>query len=193
MLKVSQLRKSVKSFFGRIPGGVVGTLDLDQVVSRYVQQDESALQLRGAKRRSGHSEDSATSVLGLVSEAAASIRQREQQATNAVARAHNAAKAVKQQLQSAETRAERAEAVLRQAENELTELTAKVAQAHKDIELLHSYLAAKEAEITATENRAVSAERRGTDAEATIQRIVEAIRREFPAKSGHAPERSRGS
>jgi chromosome segregation ATPase len=163
----------------------VGTLDLDQVVNRLVQKDHSSPRpLPGSKRRLGQSEEGATSVLELVSEAAASIRQREQQATNAVARAHNAAKAVKQQLQSAEARAERAEAVLRQAENELAELTARVAQAHKDIELLQSYIGAKEAELAATENRAVNAEQRGTDSEGSIQRIVEAIRREFSVSGG---------
>lgn len=174
------------------PGVEVGTLDLDQVVKNYLHQDETAHEaLRGAQRRLGQSEDAAGSVLGLVSEAAASIRQREQQAANAVARAHNAAKAVKQQLQGVEARAERAEAVLRQAETELAELSAKVAQAHKDIELLHSYIAAREADLTAVENRAISAEQRGAETWATIQRIVEAIRREFPLNAGFASERGR--
>jgi predicted nucleic acid-binding Zn-ribbon protein len=87
-------------------------------------------------------------------------------------------------LDGAEARADRAESAVRQAQHELTELTARVAQAGRDIALLQSYLAAKEEELAATADRAVDAERRGTDAEAAIQRIVEAIRREFAVPGG---------
>ncbi len=159
----------------------MGALDLDQAIR--------GLSLRGsdvvsppqkAEGARSFGEGVTSSVLGLVSEAAASIRQREQKAANAVARAHHAAKAVRQQLQSAETRADRAETTLRRTQDELAELTARVAQAHKDVELLDSYIAAREAELSAAQNRADRAEKRGAEAEATIRKILEALRREFP-------------
>lgn len=172
-------------------GVALATLDLDQVVNRLVQPDEpNARPTRGAPRRLGGAEEAANSVLALVSEAAASIRQREQQAASAVARAHDAAKAVKEQLRNAEGRADRAETALAQAKAEIAELTATLAQANKDIELLHSYLAAKDAELAASEQRAIAAEQRGGDAEAAIQRIVEAIRREFSVSAGLALEQA---
>jgi chromosome segregation ATPase len=168
----------------------LATLDLDQVVNRLVQLDEPSDASRGSTRRLGGAEEAANSVLALVSEAAASIRQREQQAAGAVARAHDAAKAVKEQLINVEGRADRAEAALRQVKAEIGELTAALAQANKDIELLHSYLAAKDAELAASEQRAIAAEQRGGDAEAAIQRIVEAIRREFSVSAGLALEQA---
>ncbi len=169
----------------------MGALNLDQVVNRLVQLDDSSAHpARGSTRRLAGAEEAANSVLALVSEAAASIRQREQQAASAVARAHDAAKAVKEQLRNAEARAERAEAALRQAKTEIAELTSTLAQANKDIELLHSYLAAKDAELASCEQRAIAAEQRGGDAELAIQRIVEAIRREFSVSAGLALEQA---
>jgi chromosome segregation ATPase len=167
----------------------LGALDLDQVVNRLVQLDEaSSHPSRGSTRRLAGAEEAANSVLAMVSEAAASIRHREQQAASAVARAHDAAKAVKEQLRTSEARVERAETALRQAKAEIAELTSTLAQANKDIELLHSYLAAKDAELASCEQRAIAAEQRGGDAELAIQRIVEAIRREFSVSAGLALE-----
>jgi chromosome segregation ATPase len=172
-------------------GVALATLDLDQVVNRLVQLDEpNSVSMRGSQRRLGGAEEAANSVLALVSEAAASIRQREQQAASAVARAHDAAKLVKEQLRNQETRADRAEAALRQAKGEIAELTSTLTQANKDIELLHSYLAAKDAELATAEQRALSAEQRGGDAEAAIQRIVEAIRQEFSVSASAALEQA---
>ncbi len=177
-----------------ISGVALATLDLDQVVNRLVQLDEPSSASRASStRRQGGAEEAANSVLALVSEAAASIRQREQQAASAVARAHDAAKAVKEQLRNVEGRADRTEAALRQAKAEIADLTSTLAQANKDIELLHSYLAAKDAEIAASEQRAVAAEQRGGDAEAAIQRIVEAIRREFSVSAGFILEQAANS
>jgi chromosome segregation ATPase len=131
----------------------------------------------------GVAENGADSALALVSEAAATIRQREQLAAQAVTRAHNAAIAVKEQLRAAEVRAERAEAALRQAEGEIDELTAATAEANRKIDALHTSLSAREAELSAMEQRAVAAERRVVEAEAAIQRIVTAIRTELPVSN----------
>lgn len=159
----------------------MATLDLDQVTNKIIPRENSNPPvLRGAKRESAVNDDPASSALALVSEAAATIRQREQQAAQAVTRAHNAANAVKEQLRAAAARAERAEAALRQAESEIAELSATTMQASKDIEMLHSCLAAREAELAAAEQRAALAERRGDEAEAAIKRIMSAIRTELP-------------
>lgn len=128
-------------------------------------------------------EADADSALALVSEAAATIRQREQLAAQAVTRAHNAAIAVKEQLRAAEIRAERAEAALRQAEGEIDELTATAVEANRRIEALQGDLSTTESELSAMEQRAIAAERRVVEAEAAIQRIVTAIRTELPVSN----------
>jgi chromosome segregation ATPase len=143
-----------------------------------------------SKRRPtiGIVEADADSALALVSEAAATIRQREQLAAQAVTRAHNAAIAVKEQLRAAETRAERAEAALRQAEGELDELSAAAVDANRKIEALSAGLSEREEELSAMEQRALAAERRVVEAEASIQRIVTAIRTELPvSNAGQRP------
>jgi chromosome segregation ATPase len=128
-------------------------------------------------------EADADSALALVSEAAATIRQREQLAAQAVTRAHNAAIAVKEQLRAAEVRAERAEAALRQAEGEIDELSAAAVEANRNIEVLHATLTDKENQLVTMEERAIAAERRVAEAEASIQRIVTAIRTELPVSN----------
>ena len=136
--------------------------------------------------KSARGGDSATAALDLVSETAAAIRELEKQSAQAVARAHDVANAVKEKLERAEARAERAEAALRQAEAEVAKLTAANVQTRKELEVLQSCLAAKEAELAASEQRAKSVERRADDADAAIQKIVDAIRTQLPVKPGIA-------
>jgi chromosome segregation ATPase len=131
----------------------------------------------------GAADADAESALALVSEAAATIRQREQLAAQAVTRAHNAAIAVKEQLRAAEMRAERAETALNQAEGEIDELTAAAVEANHNIDSLSARLSQREAELSAMEQRATAAERRVVEAEAAIQRIVTAIRTELPVSN----------
>lgn len=149
---------------------------------------DSLLNGAAAKRRPtiGVVEADADSALALVSEAAATIRQREQLAAQAVTRAHNAAIAVKEQLRAAELRAERAEAALNQAEGEIDELTAAAVEANRTIETLQASVSMREAELTAMEQRALAAEKRVVESEAAIQRIVTAIRTELPVSNASA-------
>jgi len=86
------------------------------------------------------------------------------------------------------------EAAQSNAEAQVTELTAAAAVARKDLEMLQTQLAAKEAELAAAERRASVAQRRADDAErkaveanAAIERIVDAICTQLPVKSDVAP------
>lgn len=128
-------------------------------------------------------ETGADAALALVSEAAATIRQREQLAAQAVTRAHNAAIAVKEQFRVSEARADRAEAALRRAEGEIHELRAAMLDANRKIEMLNAMVSAREADLARMEQRAIVAESRVVETEAAIQRIVAAIRTELPVAS----------
>ena len=133
--------------------------------------------------------DDATVALDMVSQAAAAIKELEQQSAEAVSRAHNVAKAVIEKLELADARAERAETAQSEAEAQVAELMAAAAVAHDDLEILQTRLAAKEAELAAAEQRASLAQRRADiaerkadDANAAIERIVDAIRTQLPVK-----------
>lgn len=170
------------------------SLDLDQVTNEIVPRGESNRSglavVDFPRRHSLVSADDAHAALALVSEAAAAVRQLEEQSAQAVARAHNAANAVMEKLERSEARAERAEMALRQAEKEIAELTTAAMQAHKDIEMLQSCLSEREADFNAMEERALAAERRAEDANAAIQRIVTAIRTQLPVATAPSDERS---
>ena len=157
------------------------SLDLDQVTDEIIPRGGGSItpspQLGPMPARG----DGATAALGLVSEAAAAIRELERESAQAVKRARNVANAVKEKLERAETRAERAETALHQAEADIKQLAAVVEQTRKDLETLQSQLVAREAELAASTRRA-------DDADAAIERIVDAIRTQIPVKLSIAAE-----
>lgn len=169
------------------------SLDLDQVVDEIIprEQHSKAPRLGDLPLRptlNGNGAEGADAALALVSEAAEAIRKLEEQSAQAVARAHSAANAVMEKLERTVERAERAENALRQAEIEINELTASAMQAHDDLEMLRTAIAARESDLASMEQRATSAEKRAEEANAAIQRIVGAIRSQLPV-SGDIAER----
>ena len=163
------------------------SLDLDQVMDEIIPRGDNRPPApppatNFPPRQRPRATDDATAALDLVSQAAAAIKELEKQSAQAVARAHSAANAVREKLERAEDRGDRAEAALRKSEAEAAELSAALIQTRKDLEALQSQFAAKQAELIAMEQRAVAAEKRGSEAEASVQRIVDAIRTQLPVK-----------
>lgn len=162
------------------------SLDLDQVMDEIIPRGDNRPLASPAPnfpvRQRLRATDDATAALDLVSQAAAAIKELEKQSAQAVARAHSAANVVREKLERAEDRGDRAEAALRKSESEAAELSAALIQTRKDLEGVQSQLAARQAELTAMEQRAVAAEKRASEADASVQRIVEAIRTQLPVK-----------
>lgn len=131
--------------------------------------------------------DKTAIALEMVSEAAAAIRSLEEQSAQAVTRAHDLASAIVQKLELTEARAGQAEALLDQARAEVSELTETVAETRGHLDATRSQLNATEVQLTQMEERALRAERRAAEAEqraieanASIERIVDAIRTQLP-------------
>jgi chromosome segregation ATPase len=163
------------------------SLDLDQVIDEIIPRGDMAPNPRPTDlvlRQTLPASDDATAALALVSEAAEAIRKLEEQSAHAVSRAHSAANAVMEKLERTVSRAERAEAALRQAESEISELTASSLQQHKEIEMLQACLSDREAELSSMEQRLASAEQRAEESNTAIQRIVTAIRTQLPIAPG---------
>jgi hypothetical protein len=127
-------------------------------------------------------DDSTDVALQLISEVAAAIRLFEEESAEALARAHELASATEKKLDVSDARAERAELTV-------AELSDAVAQAHHELQMLRSQLVSKESQLAATEERAQLAENRANDAEqeaaeanASIERIVNAIRSQLPSR-----------
>jgi len=164
------------------------SLDLDQVMDEIIPRGDTRPPAPPAAnfpaRQRPRANDDATAALDLVSQAAAAIKELEKQSAHAVARAHSAANAVREKLERAEDRGDRAEAALRTSEAEAAELTAALLQTRKDLDALQSRLAAKQADLAAMEQRAQAAEKRAIEADAAVQRIVDAIRTQLPIKGG---------
>lgn len=117
--------------------------------------------------------DSAATALDLVAEAAAAVRGLEEQATEAIVRARHVADALVKKLETANARVADAENRLQSAEAEISQLVAEARETGDALSMLRHTLAAKEAELAAAEKRA-------DDAEAAIQRIIDAIRAQLP-------------
>ncbi len=162
------------------------SLDLDQVMDEIIPRGDNRPLAPPAPnfpvRQRLRATDDATAALDLVSQAAAAIKELEKQSAQAVARAHSAANAVREKLERAEDHGDRAEAALRKSESEAAELSAALIQTRKDLDGVQSQLAARQAELAAMEQRAVAAEKRASEADASVQRIVEAIRTQLPVK-----------
>ncbi len=126
--------------------------------------------------------DSTSVALELISEAAAAIRLFEQESAEALANAQDLASTTQKKLDISDARAERAEATI-------TELGDALAQAHRELEMLQDRLLAKDSQLAAMQERAHRAEKRADRAEqeaaeanASIDRIVNAIRAQLPAR-----------
>jgi septal ring factor EnvC (AmiA/AmiB activator) len=167
---------------------VMDSVDLDQVMDEIIPRGDTRPPAPPAAnfpaRQRARGGDDAMAALDLVSQAAAAIKELEKQSAQAVARAHGAANAVREKLERAEDRGDRAEAALRKSEAEAADLTAALIQTRKDLDALQSRLALKQADLVAMEQRAIAAEKRATEADAAVQRIVDAIRTQLPVKPG---------
>ena len=174
-------------------GGLYGLARLDQDMSEIIPRSGSDTQpvtvVNFPALRASSRSDDATVALDMVSQAAAAIKDLEQQSAEAVSRAHNVAKAVIEKLYSPMPRRRTRRTAQSEAETQVAELTAAAAVTRNDLEMLQTRLAAKEAELAAAERRASlaeqragDAERRANDANAAIERIVDAIRTQLPLK-----------
>jgi chromosome segregation ATPase len=121
------------------------------------------------------SSDLAAVALDLVAEIAVGIRQSDEQSAHALQRERDIANEIREELGRAELRTERAEAMVRLAETQIEQMLAAAEQADKELEDLRSQLAAKTAELAASERRA-------GNAETVIEQIVDAIRTQLPTK-----------
>ncbi len=167
-------------------------LELEQKMNEFIPRDDPnrRMFMENDERRQNDLENpNAVAALDMVTEAAAAIRQLEEQASEAVARARSIADAVVEKLEVANSRADRAERAQRRAEAEAVELGAALNAAREEIESLQMQLAARDSELSATRQRAEQAEWRADDAEsraqeanAAIDRIVDAIRTQLPLK-----------
>jgi chromosome segregation ATPase len=129
----------------------------------------------------------------MISDAAAAIKQLEEQAAKAVSRARSIADVTIEKLDAANARAERAERAQQTAETEAADRKETLAAACNEIETLSGKLAATENELIDARDRANDAEwradeseRRAAEAAAAVERIVHAIREQFPADVGSA-------
>lgn len=137
--------------------------------------DETIREYDGSTHQPARQSDEVAAVLNLVSETATAIKAFEEQAANALMRAQEVADAVREDLGHAELRAKRAETMLRLTEDHVEQMSAAIEHAHQEIEALRSQLNSKTVELAASEQRA-------DDAEASIERIMDVIRAQLPAK-----------
>ena len=167
-------------------------LDVDRLAGEVVLRDD--LGSRGTdaeirERGSAPSSDRAAVAIEMVSEAAAAIRELEEQSAQAVARAQDLAASIVNQLEATEARAERAETAQRLSEAEVKELSGALARTRSDLEITRRQLAKKSEELSQTEDRlrlaeaeARGAQQRSIEANAKIEQIVEAIRTQLPSR-----------
>ena len=167
-------------------------LDVNQLAGEVVPRNDFGSQARGPENRqreSVQSNDNAAVALAMVSEAAAAIRELEEQYAQAVARAQDLVNSIAKQLESEEARAERAEEAHRVSEAEVKELSAAFARTRSDLEITRRQLAKKSEELSQTEDRLRLTEadarvghQRATEANAKIEQIFEAIRTQLPRR-----------
>ena len=167
-------------------------LDVNQLAGEVVSRDDLGFQAGDSEYRQREfvqSDDKAAVALAMVSEAAAAIRELEEQSAQAVARAQDLVNSIAKQLESEEARAERAEEAQRLSEAEVKELSAAFARTRSDLEITRRQLADKSEELSQTEDRlrlaeaeARGAQQRAIEANAKIEHIVEAIRTQLPSR-----------
>ena len=161
-------------------------LNVNRVAGEVVHRDNFGFQAtdpESHKWESVQSNDSAAVALEMVSEAAAAIRDLEEQSAQAVARARDHAASLVNQLEGVEARAERAEAAQREAEAAVQELSAALARTRSDLDIARRQLANKGEQLSAAEERVRlteaeggAAQQRAREANAQIEQIVQAIR-----------------
>ena len=167
-------------------------LDVNQLAGEVVSRDDLGFQAGDSEyrqRESVRSDDSAAVALAMVSEAAAAIKEVEEQSAQAVARAQDLVNSIAKQLESEEARAERAEEAQRLSEAEVKELSAAFARTRSELEIARRQLADKSQELSQSEDRlglaeaeARGAQQRAIEANAKIEHIVEAIRTQLPSR-----------
>jgi len=174
----------------------MNSIDVNQLARKIVPRDDIGVQesAHADERGADASNDKAAVALEMVSEAAAAIRDLEEQSAQAVARAQDLANSIVNQLESAEARAERAETAQRDAETAVQELSAALARTRSDLEITRRQLAKKSEELSQTEERLRLAEaegrfaqQRANEANAKIEQIVEAIRTQLPSREDLSP------
>lgn len=128
--------------------------------------------------------DSAEVALEVVSETAAAIRLFEEQSAQAVAHSQELARSLAEKLEMADTRVEHLEA-------QAAQLSEDLSWTREQLEMTQNLLGSKEAELAQardeihiTQERVVAAEQRAFKANASIERIVQAIRTQLPG-GGH--------
>ena len=170
----------------------MNTLDIDQLDADVIPRDDFDCQTMIPEfhhRESMDPSDNAAVALEMVSEAAAAIRHLEEQSAEAVARARDLASSIVKKLESTEARAERAEAAQRQSEAEVQELSAELARTRAELNTTRQQLADNEDRLAATEDRvrlteaeSRDAHRRALESQAAIEKIMDAIRTQLPAR-----------
>ncbi|ARN81692.1 hypothetical protein [Methylocystis bryophila] len=175
----------------------MNSIDVNQLARKIVPRDDvgvHSMDVDGHERESASSNDKAAVALEMVSEAAAAIRELEEQSAQAVARAQDLANSIVNQLEAAEARAERAETAQRDAETAVQELSAALARTRSDLEIARRQLAKKSEELSQTEDRlrlseadARAAHQRSAEANAKIEQIFEAIRTQLPSREDLSP------
>jgi chromosome segregation ATPase len=170
----------------------MNSIDVSQLARKIVPRDDIGVEAANdldRERDAVPSNDKAQVALEMVSEAAAAIRDLEEQSAQAVARAQDLANSIVNQLEAAEARAERAETAQRDAETAVQELSSALARTRSDLEITRRQLAKKTEELSQTEDRlrfaeadAKGAHLRANEAHAKIEQIVEAIRTQLPSR-----------
>ena len=170
----------------------MNVLDVKQLAGEVVSRHDFGFQAEASEfrqRGSVRSDDSAAVALAMVSEAAAAIKELEEESAQAVARAQDLVDTIAKQLESEEARAERAETAQRLSEAEVKELSAAFARTRSDLEIARRQLADKSEELSQTEERLRLAEEEARvaqqgviEANAKIDHIVEAIRTQLPSR-----------
>jgi septal ring factor EnvC (AmiA/AmiB activator) len=123
--------------------------------------------------------DEAASAIDLVSEAAAAMKELENRAAEKMARAQSLVTDAAEKLRQLEARLQNAEAARQRAEADLR-------QADAEVERLSRELATTADLLAAAEQRANQEEKRANEAEDTLNRVLSAIRAQFPRKKDSA-------
>ncbi len=147
-------------------------LNIDEDAPEHLRQERSAQR------------DSAEAALEIVSETAAAIRLLEEQSAQAVARAQELARSVVAKLELADARVEHLEAHTAQLSEELSWTRGQLQMTQELLGAKETELAQAKEEIHITQERVVAAERRAIEANASIERIVQAIQTQLPGR-GH--------
>ena len=130
--------------------------------------------------------DGAAAALDLVSEAAEAIKCAEDRAAEMMARAQSLASSAAEKVRLTMARIERAEAAKREVEAEVGDCKAEIERLREELKQADARIADLTDEAAAAEYRGSLAQKRASDAEAAIERVVHALRTQLPRNSEHA-------